>query len=141
MQRPRRIFASRGHWPPTVLKSTVGGTAIAWMSSCCLVSNGGTCMHIYIYIYILSVSLSVRSTAAKARRPPGLRSLSEQWSVPVIVSGVAFLLLLLPSACRAAPRCPPPLLRFQVANCFLSLLSVVTRAARRPVVITPPNPP
>ena len=99
-----------------------GGTAIAWMSPCCLVSNGGTCMP--KYINILSVSLSVRSTAAKARRPPGLRCLSEQWSVPVISSGVAVLLLLLLATCRAACRWLPPLLRFQVANCFLSLLSL-----------------
>ena len=90
MQRPTHTVDSLHRWPPRRFSESTagGGTAIAWMSPCCLVSNGGTCMP--KYINILSVSLSVRSTAAKARRPPGLRSLSEQWSVPVILWGSLF---------------------------------------------------
>ncbi len=89
-RQPDVIFHAFRGWPSRRFSEPPAGegTAIAWMSPCCLVSNGGTCMP--KYINILSVSLSVRSTAAKARRPPGLRCLSEQWSVPVILWGSLF---------------------------------------------------
>ena len=54
MPRPTHIVVARVPWPPTVLKSTVGGTPIT--HACprrCLVSSGGTCMYRYIYIYCL----------------------------------------------------------------------------------------
>ena len=54
----------------------------------------------YAYKYILSVSSSVHSIAAKARRLFCRRSLSEQWSVPVIVSVSAPA-----SSASDVPRC------------------------------------
>ena len=54
LNSPTHISVSRGHWPPTVLQSTVGGTAIAWMSLPWLATRGGD-MYAYVYIYIVCV--------------------------------------------------------------------------------------
>ena len=98
-------------WPPRYEHR--GGTPlsmdvprVAWSATW-----GHVC--IYIYIYCLCHCRCV-PFAAKARRLFCLRSLSEQWSVPVIpsVSALAFLLL---ATCRAAAAVAAPLLRRQFA--------------------------
>ena len=96
---PTHIVGALHLWAPWLEHQ--GGTAIGWVSPCCLVSRGGTRIHMYIYIY-MSVSLSVCAVAAKTRRPFfGLRVLASDGTRQSLCRG-SLALLLLPATCRAA---------------------------------------
>ena len=131
LQRPTRTVVSLRHWPPWLAHQ--GGTAIGWVSSCCLANSGGTRIHMYIYIYICLCPCRCVLLLLRIVDLFGLRALASKRAHQSFCQGSLSCLSALLSAGRAAAAfCSAACaVRMPFASLSLSLCRLLPRSASR----------